>query len=232
MEYVVYGVILILTILLLKLVFKINFKELKKLEENEELKKISDKFPENIDVAKEYLEMLDNKDVTVEEAHDTKTSLYIAITNKIIIADMRNNYGRLQVIAHECIHSIQERTILISNFIVSNILLIYFLLAIILTILKVFKNIDLQIFILTFISLIQYSIRSYLETDAMLRSKVLVKEYMGKKKLTTKKETEELLAEYEKINKVGVPFVIDNLLTTSILRILTLVIVAIIAKLF
>ena len=37
----------------------------------------------------------------ISKAKDTETSLYIAITNKISIADMKNNYARLQTIAHE-----------------------------------------------------------------------------------------------------------------------------------
>lgn len=33
--------------------------------------------------------MLDNKNVKIEEGKSTETSLYIAITNKILIADMK-----------------------------------------------------------------------------------------------------------------------------------------------
>ena len=47
------------------------------------MQKITDKLPENIEIAKEMLKMLNNKGVTIEQAKDTKTSLYIAITNKI-----------------------------------------------------------------------------------------------------------------------------------------------------
>ena len=63
------------------------------------------------------LKMLDNKNVKIEEAKDTGTSLYIAVTNKISIADMKNNYARIQTIAHECIHSCQDRRLLLFNFI-------------------------------------------------------------------------------------------------------------------
>ena len=66
------------------------------------------------------LEMLDNKDVQIEQAKDTKTSLYIAVTNKISIADLKDNYGRIQTIAHECMHSVQDRRLLLFNFIFSN----------------------------------------------------------------------------------------------------------------
>ena len=228
MEYIICASLLTITIILFKFIFKINFKQIKELQENSELSEIVDKFPENIEIAKDYLEMLDNKDVKIEEAKDTKTSLYIAVTNKIIIADMKNNYARLQVIAHECIHSVQDKTLLLFNFVFSNIAIIYFLIALTLTVFKIFDNVMLQLFILTFISLIQFSIRSYLEIDAMIRSRFLVQEYIEDKKLINEKEKNELLVEYEKINKVGIPFVIDNLLTTYILRILTYIIIGII----
>jgi len=226
MEYIILAIVLVLSMLLLKLVFKINIKELKKIQENEEISLITNQFPENLNVAREYLEMLDNKDVQVEEAHDSKTSLYIVTTDKIIIADVKNNYARLQVIAHECIHSIQDRALLLFNFIFSNILIISFLVSIILTILKIFDNISLVLFILAFMSLIQFSVRSLLEIDAMIRSKFLSKEYIEKKKLITKEEENRLLDEYEKINRAGIPVVVYNLLAMDITWLVIYLIVA------
>lgn len=96
MEIYICLILYILTIISLKFIFKINFKQAKALEENEKMQKITDKFPENIEIAKEMLEMVDNKDVKIEEAKNTKTSLYIAITDKISIADLKDNYGRIR----------------------------------------------------------------------------------------------------------------------------------------
>ena len=228
MENCICLVFCILTIILFKFIFKINFKQAKALEENTKMKKISDKFPENIEIAKEMLEMLDNKNVKIEEAKDTNTSLYIAITNKISIADMKNNYARIQTIAHECIHSCQDRTLLLFNFIFSNISILYFLIVSILTILKVINNQMLQVAILMLVMIIQFSVRSFLEIDAMTRARFLAKEYMEKKKLCSEKEQKELLKEYKKINKVGIPFVIDNLLTTAFARVLIYCIISVI----
>lgn len=220
MENVIYIILLSLTIILFKFVFKINFKKAKALQENKELEKITDKFPENIEVAKEMLDMLGNNGVKIEEAKDTGTSLYIAITNKISIADMKNNYARLQTIAHECLHSCQDRTMLLFNFIFSNINIIYFFVISILTIFKVINNQMLQVAILMLFTLIQFSVRSFLEIDAMTRAKFLAKEYMEKKNLCTNKEKELVLNEYDKINKIGIPFVVDNLLTNGLIRVL------------
>ena len=59
-------------LVLFKFIFKIDFKEAKSLQENKELEKITDKFPENIEIAKEMLEILGNEQVKIEEAKDTR----------------------------------------------------------------------------------------------------------------------------------------------------------------
>ena len=220
MEEIIYSVLLVLTIILFKFVFKINLNKAKYLRQNKEVEKITDKFPENVEIAKEMLEMLGNDGVKIEEAKDTETSLYIAITNKISIADMKNNYARLQTIAHECLHSCQDRTLLLFNFIFSNINIIYFFVITILTLFKVVNNQILQIAILILFALIQFAVRSFLEIDAMTRAKFLAKEYMEKKKLCTEEEKEILIKEYDKINKVGIPFTVDNLITNGLIRVL------------
>lgn len=205
---------LVITIILLKIIFKINIKKAKQIQENKKLEKVTDRFPENIDIAKEILEMLDNKKVKIEEAKDTKTSLYIAITDKIIIADMKNNYARIQTIAHECAHSVQDRRILLSNFIISNICIIYYLAVVILTICNVINSYLLYIVILMILTLIKMIIRTYLETEAMTKSRYLAEKYIDTKNIVTEAEEKELLEEYDKINKIGIPFMIDNLTTS------------------
>lgn len=171
MEIICYAILLLLAIILFKFIFKINIKKIKEKQENKELENITDKFPNNIEIAKEMLKMLDNKNVKIEEAKDTGTSLYIAVTNKISIADMKNNYARIQTIAHECIHSCQDRRLLLFNFIFSNINIIYFIIISVLTILKVITNQSLQIAILMLFTLIEFSVRSFLEIDAMTKAK-------------------------------------------------------------
>lgn len=141
---------------------------------------------------------------------------------------MKNNYARIQTIAHECIHSCQDRTMLLFNFFFSNINMLYFFIISILTIFKVINNSTLQIAILMLFTLIQFSVRSFLEIDAMTRSRFLAKEYMEKKKLCTDNEKETLLKEYEKVNKTGIPFVVDNLLTNGLVRVLIYTLICII----
>ena len=141
---------------------------------------------------------------------------------------MKNNYARIQTIAHECLHSCQDRTMLMFNFIFSNINMIYFFVISILTTFKVINNQMLQIAILMLFTLIQFAVRSFLEIDAMTRARFLAKEYMEKKKLCTDKEKEQLLKEYEKINKVGIPFIVDNLLTSGLVRALIYTVITVI----
>ena len=142
---------------------------------------------------------------------------------------MKNNYARIQTIAHECLHSCQDRTLLMFNFIFSNINMIYFFITAILTVFKIINNQMLQIAILMLFTLIQFAVRSFLEIDAMTRAKFLAKEYMEKKKLCTDEEKETLIKEYENINKVGIPFVVDNLLTSGMIRNLIYTIISVAA---
>lgn len=228
MEIICFLILIILAIILFKIIFKINIKKMKEKKENKELEEITDKFPQNVEVAKTMLEMLDNNSVKIEEAKNTETSLYIAVTNKISIADMKKNYARIQTVAHECIHSCQDRRLLLFNFIFSNINIIYFIIISILTILKVISNQNLQIEILMLFTLIEFSVRSFLEIDAMTKAKYLAKEYMEKIKLCTEEGKNKLLKEYGDINKIGIPFVIDNLLTTALIRVLIYCIISII----
>ena len=228
MEEFVCLVTCIIAIILSKFIFKISLKKVKKLTENKNMETITDKFPENIEIAKEMLEMLDNKNVQIEQAKDTKTSLYIAITNKIIIADLKDNYGRIQTIAHECIHSVQDRRLLMFNFIFSNITILYFVVTSILTMCNVLTNTMLLIFILTLCAFIQLAVRAYLEIDAMTKSKYLAKEYIEEKNLCTKEEIDELIKEYDKINKTGIPFTLDYLITKALMRIIFFILISII----
>ena len=228
MESAIYIILLVITIVLFWVIFKINLKKAKEFEENKELEKITNKFPDNVEVAKEMLEMLGNKGVKIEEAKDTGTSLYIAVTNKISIADMKNNYARIQTIAHECLHSCQDRTLLLFNFIFSNINIIYFIVISLLTVFKVIHNQMLQVAILMLFMLIQFAVRSFLEIDAMTRSRFFAKEYIEKKNLISKEEQEKLLEQYKEINKMGIPFTIWNLLMNGLIRVITYTIIALI----
>lgn len=228
MENVVVVLCILVTMVLLKIIFKINFKKAKSMQENKKLEKITDKFPENIEIAKEMLAMLKNDSVKIEEAKDTQTSLYIVATNKISIADMKNNYARIQTIAHECLHSIQDKTLLLFNFIFSNITMLYLLIAIVLTLCNIIQNTMLQIFILTLLSFIKLAARGFLEIDAMTKARYLAEKYITLKQKITDKEAEQLLEKYDEINKMAIPGTLVAITANSLLGILGYAIIVVV----
>lgn len=210
------GLIIIFTIILVSLlvlyyIFDINTKQIKQMSEDKEIDEIVNKFPDNIEICKDILKILKNEKVKIKENEDknNKSSLYIALTDTIFIANIKDIYTRIQTIAHECLHSVQNRKVLLFNFIFSNIYITYFAISIILTIFGVFKDYRLQIIILLILGFIYYAVRSYLETDAMIKAKFLTKDYileqMEKNKICTKEEMEKILDKYESVNKIGIP---------------------------
>lgn len=204
MEFIIITITTIVLTLILGIVFQYNIKRIKEISEDKELDEISKKYPNNKEICKKYLKKLNNSDVKIEENNDNQASLYIAVTNKIIIANINNTYTRIQTIAHECLHSIQDRKILMFNFIYSNIYLLYYICICVLAIFKVLpcKMMFLTIFVI--LSLIYYMIRMYLENDAMIKARYLAKEYMEEEKITTKEETDKLVLGFDKINKFGI----------------------------
>ena len=220
MEFAIIVIIEIILIIILKIVFGYNIKEIKKLAKNDELDKISKKYPDNIEICKEYLKMLKNENVKIEEDHNAKNCLYIAITNKIVIADINNSYSRIQTIAHECLHSVQSKKILLFNFIFSNIYLIYFLITSILALIGILKYKTLFLSILLLFSMIYILIRNYLETDAMTKAGYLAKEYMEKKQISEKQEIEKLVNKFEEINSIGIKSVNYNIFLNSMWKII------------
>ena len=226
MEAIVVVALMLVSIVLFKFIFKIDFKKIEPLKENKELEELTDKFPENVQVAKEMLEMLGNSKVKIEEAKNTQTSLYIAVTDKISIADMKNNYARIQTIAHECLHSVQDRRLLLFNFIFSNIIILYWLTIAILTITKVIQNTFVPMFVLLLLTTIKFAVRGFLEIDAMTKSRYLAEKYIKSKNIITEKETEQLLERYDEINKLGVPFTIVHILEGSFAGILMYAIIS------
>ena len=233
MEYIVVILISIISLIVLKFAFEIkikNINKIKKIGNDKKLNDIANNLPSNQKICEEILKMLGNNSVKINVVEDKNKSLtyYSVISNSIIITNIKDTFTRVQTIAHECLHSIQNRRLLLFNFIFSNIYLIYFVVVCILSILKIIEFSTLQIFIVFLMGMIFYFVRSYLETDAMTKAKYLSKDYMEKVELCTQEEKNKLLKEYESINKIGIPFVIDNLLTTALARVLIYSIVSMI----
>ena len=106
-EFLIISIILIITYIFIRIVFKINIKEIKQLGENKELDELTNKYPTNIEICKEILSRLNNTNVKIEEDKDASSTMYFILGNKIFIGNLKNSYTRIQTIAHECLHSIQ-----------------------------------------------------------------------------------------------------------------------------
>ena len=199
-------ILLISTIFLLimKIVLKINLKDLKKLADNQKLNEYTKKFPKNKEICQKILKKLGNEKVEIEENSKSAT-MYIAITNKIIIGDLKENYSRIQTIAHECLHSIQDKRLQKFHFIISNIYLTYFIVIIILELINKLPSRNIYLIILLILGSIYITVRNYLENDAMIKAKYLAKEYIEEERILKKEEETELINGYEKINKIGIP---------------------------
>lgn len=231
MEYIITIVIMLISIVILKIGLNLHIKDIKRIKElgyNKELNKIANKFPENKLICEKILKKLNNEKVKIEEENNTKTSLYIAVSNKIIIANIKDTFTRIQTIAHECLHSVQNRKILLFNFIFSNIVMLYFLISIPLLLLNI---LDGYIFVRIYIGMgiISYIVKAYLENDAMTKAFYVAKEYMLEYKEENKEITDEditkLLDNMEELNKIGIPFtnfylIFGVILKTTILCIL------------
>ena len=120
MEYIVIIVISIIFLGTLKFAWNIRLKDIKKLKElgyNKELNEITNKLPENKQICQTILKKLHNETVEIKESTDNKASLYIVLSNSILIANIKDTFTRVQTIAHECLHSVQNKRTLYFNFI-------------------------------------------------------------------------------------------------------------------
>lgn len=234
METLVILVMSIIILIVLVVILKFNrnnIQEIKKIGNDKQLNEITNRLPENDEICKEILKMLNNESVNIKLAEQGKqASFYFIATNSIFIANIKNTFTRVQTIAHECIHSIQDKTLLWFNFIFSNIYLMYFAIITILTIFKVIKTPNVYAIILVMISMLLYFVRSYLETDAMIRAKFLAKDYLEKfeESKISKEDLNLIVNNYEKLNSIGIKFYNLNLLANYFLKIITYCVISLV----
>lgn len=210
MEYIVILFICLIVIFVLKYAFEVKIKDIKKIKEigyDKTLNEITNQLPDNKVVCEEILKKLEHTEVKIEEAQSTSKTLtyYSVVTNHIIIANIKDTFTRIQTIAHECLHSVQNHKMLLFNFVFSNAYILYFVVVSILTICKVVSMPMIQVGILLLLGMIYYAVRSYLETDAMVRAPYIAKEYMQESGNLSKEEIETVMKNYEVLNKIGIP---------------------------
>ena len=194
-------IVAVIAIVIVNSMMKMNIKELEKIALDDELKKISEKYPKNKDICKNILKKLGNELTKIEENTTSEATLYIAIQDKISVGNTHESFTRIQTIAHECLHSIQDKKIQIFNFIYSNIYLIYFFTICVLVVIKKLPNEMIFSNILLILSFIYYVIRIFLENEAMIKAEYLAKEYIKEQNISTVQEIEKLCNGFKKINE-------------------------------
>lgn len=230
MEFIIIAIIAIILSILLGYLFDYNKNKIKHIADDKELDELASKYPSNIEICKKYLKKLKNQNVKVEENTESETSLYIAITNKISIANIANSYTRIQTIAHECLHSIQDKKILNFNFVFSNLYILYFFTICILAIFKMLPNKMLFLSIYLLLGMVYYMVRIYLENDAMIKARYLAKEYMEEEKISTPEEINKIVQGFDKINTLGIKCVNYQFFLNIIIKLFIFSLICIIRK--
>lgn len=224
MELIIILIISIITIVILAIISKFNFKNIKLIKqigEDKNLNEITNILPENEQIAKEILKKLKNEDVKIKTGGaNSQASLYIVATNSIFIANIKNTFTRIQTIAHECVHSVQDKTLLWFNFIFSNVYNIFWIVITILTILNKIQNTTIFAIILIMMCIILFFVRSYLETDAMIKARFLAKEYMEEKcDIISKENIQTIIENYDKINCIGIKLTNLSLIVEYLIKV-------------
>ena len=229
MEFIIIICVTVTFSILLGYVFSINKKKILDLAKNEKLDEMAKKYPSNVELCKKYLKKLSNENVKIEEEEKSEASLYIAIANKIIIGNVSNTYTRIQTIAHECLHSIQDRKILIFNFIFSNIYLLYYVVICVLALFNLLPFNIMLLFLAIFLilSLVNYIIRMYLENDAMIKARFLAKDYLEEEKISSQEEINEMVKGFDDLNNLGMKYIHYQFFFNCMLKVLIFSIICI-----
>lgn len=230
MNEIIIIAICIITMVILKISLNIKFKSLKELKNRkaEDLKNIHNKFPTDEEICTNILGKLNVKNVEINVNEEYTSCLYTVFNNTITIGKFKEQYMKLQTLAHECIHASQDKKTLWANFIISNVYNLYFIVVLILSLFNKIQNTNLFIYVLIFLGIIQYSIRNYLENDAMIKAKSVAKEYLEDAKILTEEENNKLLKEYEEVNKIGIPFYQFLLIFNMVIKVIVFCIIALI----
>jgi len=211
----------VITLILLKNFLNIKFNSIKKMSDRctDELEHLSIKFPSDEKICRDIQKKINNnREVKIKIDEEYSSCIYTIFNNTIILGKFKQNYMKIQTIAHECIHSCQNKRTLWANFIFTNIYLIYFAFIVILELFNVLPYANIHTIILIFLGIIQYIIRFSLENEAMIKARFIAKEYMEENRILDKEETEKLLKEYDEVNNIGINFMNFYLISKNIIR--------------
>lgn len=188
------------------------------IKQKEALDKITNRLDDNELVCEQILKILGNGSTNIKIDNDIKNSYYVFLNDTIYLSNReknRSSYQRICTIAHECIHSIQNKIMQVTNFILSNIELFSFIATVILLILKLNANIIVICYLI--INVISIIPRFILEIDATIRSIGLSKKYMQEK--ISKEELVNIVCAYKAQITLMFPLFILSLFFGKFIRI-------------
>lgn len=221
-----------ISVKLLRMFLDVNFKEIKNIDINnsKKLEELTSKFPSDEQICRDMLKKMNNENVKIKIKPEYTNCLYTIFNDTITIGKFQQEYMKIQTIAHECIHSCQSKRMLWSNFIFTNIYLIYFIIISALTLFNKITDTQIYSFILLLLGMMQYVVRISLENEAMLKAKYIAKEYIEENNILNREEEKELLNEYERVNRIGVPFISLYTISMNIAKVFIYSIFALIQK--
>lgn len=226
--YLILILVLISIIIISKFVFKVNLKKSKALAlKNEALDKLTSNLPKNYDVCQSILKELNNSTTKIEESQDEKssTSLYMVLPDKILIAELKQSFVRFQTIAHECIHSIQNKKLQILHYILANVYILGYL-AIIICSLVVNNKLEILFAVFMVAIGIPFLVLKFiLEKDAIVKSKGVAINYLKKTNEVEAEDINKIEAVYTEINEQGINFNKFNIILNFCSRIIVYLII-------
>lgn len=133
-------------------------------------------------VCGDVLQLINNMTTKIEVDQNIKNSYYVFLNDTIYLSTRQTSINRkktrLVLICHECIHSVQSKILQWVNFILANLELILFFLAIVLK--YIFKQ-EFIVPIYVAIAVSSIIVRGALEVDATFKSIGLTKKYLRAK---------------------------------------------------
>lgn len=179
--------------------------EIKKIGYDKELNDITNKLPGNKQICENILKKLNNDTTKIKEDDGKEASLYLIVSDSILIANIKESFTRVQTIAHECLHSIQSKKLLWFNYIFSNIYMLYFMVILILALFNKTGNNWVFALILFLAGFVFYVVRSYLEMDAMTKARFVAQDYLQENLGTlTQEEIDLVISKYDYLNSKGI----------------------------
>lgn len=184
------------------------------------------------ELCENILKQIGNEDVKIELDNSSNTSLYVFLTNTIIISNKKvktkksideQNKSKLLVTAHECAHSIQPKYLQWMNFILTNLEILMFLAILFITFILKYAN-PILTYVYMVISMFSIGVRHYLEMDATIKSVKITAKHLQNNGVEKKKIIDLIMYYKGKLLKT-MPLFVLGLYITKIARLMIVLVI-------